>query len=170
MKLTRYEAQNAATLIEAIPFKTSTATLPGRTMAAIAIANATLQQTNTETQTIARDIATKLKTEDFDQRYAKRDKAIKEAFPEGTPFDPEKWNQICPDPEFEKIVADTDAEFKRATDEACTVPIDIPLHLSADHLADISALIITTDTVNLHDTPIPTPQFIRAIAPLFTAE
>lgn len=165
-ELTRYEARAAESYLSAIPFKTAGASLPGRTIAAVAIAVATVHAINETTDRAFASIAEKVKPDGYDQNCARRDEAIRAAFPDGTDFDSEKWQEVCPDPEFEKQFNETEAEFRKAVNEAGAEKVNVDVRLTPDHLADISELLVSLDTVTVNGIPVPTPSFLFTIASL----
>lgn len=168
--LTFYEAQTALALLTAIPFKTDDKTLPGDTIAAIALSVATITGAVDKFRKAVADIAGKVKPEGYDDRYDARDKAIKEAFPEGTDFDAAKWKEQCPDPEFEGIIAETEKQFAEARDKAGNESAAVTIGLTPKNLADIADLITGLGTVPVantysgHADTVPSPSVIYTLA------
>lgn len=164
--LTRFEAKGIEELLSAIPYKKGSERLSGKTMAALALTMAALSKVNAEFMDVARDIAEKVKPEDYDANVAKRQEALKTLFPEGTQFDASVWADKCPDKDFEKVYNETEQAFASAYNEAGNEKVEVNIKLTEDHLADISNMVANEDTVTVGERKIPVNAFITALAML----
>ena len=164
--LTRFAARDAEAIISAIPFKSNGNSLNGKTAASIALSMVALRDTNAKFNDAIAAIAEKVKPEGYDKKAAERDNALREAFPEGTTFDAEKWAELCPDKEFEETYERVNREFQSAVTEMGNEEVEVDLRLTAENLSDIADVLVAEDTVTVNDSAVPVQGFLFMIASL----
>ena len=166
MKLTRFETNAAVSFLTALPNKSESGRLSGKTLAAVAVATAILAEHGRQYNSALETISEKVKPEGFDKRYAERKKVLDETFPEGTEFNAEKWAEVS-DPEFESTLIAVNKEFGNAKAELDSEIIDVDLKLTSEHFAEISEVISGVDKVSVDGKDLPVMGYLSAISVLF---
>lgn len=164
--LTRFAARDTEAFMAAIPFKSNEKSLSGKTAAAIALSMVALRDSNAKFNDAIAAIAEKVKPKGYDKKAAERAKALREAFPEGTAFDAEKWADLCPDKEFEETYERVNREFQSAVTEIGNEEVEVDLRLTAEHLSDIADVLVAEDTVTVNDSAVPVQGFLFMLASL----
>lgn len=162
MKMNYFEAQGAEALLQAVPLRS----LPGKAVADIAMALATLGRVGNEFHNMVSKAVEKIKPEDYDSRATKREDKIKELFPDGTPFDAKVWEEKCEDKDFEQIYNEVEEKFREIYPELGEKDTGVDVKISNDTLAAIADALCEDLDIKVGGSDMPFNVFITQMAML----
>lgn len=164
--LTKQKASTAEAFLAALPHKSETASITAKTMAAVAMAVASLSSVNAVYKKASADIYKKVMAPLSMEKYEEREKALHEAFPDGG-FDTAKWNEVCPDPEFEKVLLQANEEYTEAVMALNNDTVEVQLNLTGEHFNEITEVLVTLDSVKVGKADVPMMRYLATLADLF---
>ena len=164
--LTKSKAAVAETFLGALPHKSESASISAKTMAAVALAVASLSSVNAMYKKASADLYKKVMEPLSKEKFEEREKALHETFPDGG-FNQAKWNEVCPDPDFEKLLLQANDEYNEAITALDEDTVEVQLNLTGEHFSEITEVLVTLDSVKVGKAEVPMVRYLATIAELF---